>query len=150
VYLPVRPNGGTGWVKARAVKLRTTAYRLTIRLRSHRLLVSVGRRTVRRFRIGVGRAVTPTPTGTYFITELLRQPDPSGPYGPYAFGLSAHSGVLSHFGRGGNGQIGIHGTDEPALVGTDVSHGCIRLHNRDIIWLTKRLPLGTPVIINRH
>ena len=149
VYLPIRPNGGKGWVKARSVRILTTALKLAVHLRSHRLLLSSGRRVIRRFPIGVGRSVTPTPTGTYFITELLKQPDPAGPYGPFAFGLSAYSGVLSHFGRGGNGQIGIHGTDEPALVGTDVSHGCIRLRNRDIVWLTKRLPLGTPVIINR-
>jgi lipoprotein-anchoring transpeptidase ErfK/SrfK len=104
---------------------------------------------IRAFKIGVGRAVTPTPTGTYFITELLKQPDPAGPYGPFAYGLSAYSGVLSHFGRGGNGQIGIHGTDEPQFVGTNVSHGCIRLRNPDILWLRQRLPLGTPVSISR-
>jgi lipoprotein-anchoring transpeptidase ErfK/SrfK len=109
----------------------------------------MGSRVIRAFKIGVGRAVTPTPTGTYFITELLKQPDPAGPYGPFAYGLSAYSGVLSHFGRGGNGQIGIHGTDEPQFVGTNVSHGCIRLRNPDILWLRQRLPLGTPVSISQ-
>jgi lipoprotein-anchoring transpeptidase ErfK/SrfK len=149
IYLPVRPNGATGWVKASSVKLLTTDLALTIRLHSHRLVVAESGRTMRTISIGVGRAVTPTPTGTYFITELLKQPDPAGAYGPYAFGLSAYSGVIQQFGRGGNGQVGIHGTNEPQLVGTDVSHGCIRLRNSDIVWLTKRLPLGTPVSIDR-
>lgn len=149
IYLPVRPDGATGWVHARKVKLLTTAYSLAVELRSHRLVLSISGRVFRVFSIGVGKSVTPTPTGTYFITELLKQPNPAGLYGPYAFGLSAYSGVLSHFGRGGNGQIGIHGTNQPWLVGTDVSHGCIRLQNSDIIWLTKRLPLGTPVTIGR-
>lgn len=149
IYLPIRPNGATGWVRARSVRLLTTPYALSVRLRSHRLVVSLGSRVIRAFKIGVGRAVTPTPTGTYFITELLKQPDPAGPYGPFAYGLSAYSGVLSHFGRGGNGQIGIHGTDEPQFVGTNVSHGCIRLRNPDILWLRQRLPLGTPVSISR-
>jgi L,D-transpeptidase catalytic domain len=149
IYLPIRPNDSSGWVRVSAVKLLTTPWALTVRLNSHRLLVSRANRLVRNLSIGVGQAVTPTPTGVYFITELLKQPDPTGLYGPYAFGLSAYSGVLSHFGRGGNGQIGIHGTDQPWLVGTNVSHGCIRLRNRDIIWLTKQLPLGTPVRINR-
>ena len=149
IYLPVRPDGATGWVHTRRVKLLTTAYSLAVHLRSHRLFLSIGKRVVRRFSIGVGRAVTPTPTGIYFITELLKQPDPNGLYGPFAFGLSAYSGVLRHFGRGGDGQIGIHGTDQPELVGTDVSHGCIRLRNPDILWLRKRLPLGTPVTIAR-
>ena len=147
-YLPTRPNGWLGWVRERSVKLLKTPWSLTVRLRSHQLTVTRAGSTVRVLRIGVGRSVTPTPTGTYFITELLKQPDPAGPYGPYAFGLSAHSGVLQHFGRGGNGQIGIHGTDQPQLIGTDASHGCVRLRNADIIWLTQRLPLGTPVIIS--
>jgi lipoprotein-anchoring transpeptidase ErfK/SrfK len=43
--------------------------------------------------------------------------------------------------------IGIHGTNEPQLVGTDVSHGCIRLRNEDISRLVGLLPLGTPVEI---
>jgi lipoprotein-anchoring transpeptidase ErfK/SrfK len=149
IYLPVRPNGSTGWVKARDVKLLTDHLALTVRLRSRRLVVAESGKTTRTIPIGVGRAVTPTPTGTYYITELLKQPDPGGAYGPYAYGLSAYSGVIQQFGRGGNGQVGIHGTNEPQLVGTNVSHGCIRLRNSDIVWLTKRLPLGTPVSINR-
>ena len=149
VYLPVRPNGSTGWIHAADVKLVTTAYAITVQLHSHRPLLAKSGLVVRTFSIGVGRSVTPTPTGKYYITELLKQPNPNGLYGPYAFGLSAYSGVLQQFGRGGNGQVGIHGTNEPSLVGTDVSHGCIRLRNSDIVWLTKRLALGTPVIIDR-
>jgi len=56
------------------------------------------------------------------------------------------SDVIHHF-NGGNGVIGLHGTNEPGKVGTDVSHGCIRLRNEDITYLAQRLPLGTPVRI---
>ena len=91
--------------------------------------------------------MTPTPFGQYFITELLKQTNPNGLYGPYAFGLSAHSNVLHEF-AGGNGEIGIHGTDQPWVIGTSASHGCIRLYNHDILWLSQRLPLGTPVRIS--
>jgi L,D-transpeptidase catalytic domain len=149
VFLPMRPNGIKGWVRLRTVRLLSTAYALHVNLRRRRLYLMVANHVRRRFTIGVGRSVTPTPSGRYFITELLRQPDPSGPYGPYAFGLSAYSGVLKHFGRGGNGQIGIHGTDAPWAIGSDVSHGCIRLRNPDIVWLAHRLPLGIPVTIDR-
>lgn len=149
IYLPVRPNGSTGWVSRNSIKLVTTDLALTVKLRSHRLLVVRGGRTMRTIPIGVGTGVTPTPTGQYYITELLKQPNPAGVYGPYAYGLSAYSDVLQSFG-GANGQVGIHGTDQPQLVGTDVSHGCIRLRNADITWLTRRLPLGTPVAINRE
>ena len=46
-------------------------------------------------------------------------------------------------------MIGIHGTNEPDKVGTDVSSGCIRLNNEDIERMVEEigLPLGTPVEI---
>ncbi|GLS30748.1 L,D-transpeptidase catalytic domain [Mesorhizobium albiziae] len=41
----------------------------------------------------------------------------------------------------------IHGTNEPWLIGTAVSNGCIRLTNEDIIDLYDRTPLDTPVLV---
>jgi len=146
VLLPVRPNGSAGWIRAVRVVLRTNPYRVDVALRAHRLVVRRAGRVVLRTPIGVGRAVTPTPRGLAFVTELLRQPDPYGLYGPWAFGLSLYSPVLSSFG-GGPGQAGIHGTNDPVGIGRDVSHGCIRLPNAAIERLARTLPLGTPVRI---
>lgn len=146
VLLPVRPNGASGWIRARRVVLRANPYRVDVRLRAHRLVVHRGDAVVLRTPIGVGQAVTPTPRGLAYLTRLLRQPDPHGTYGPWAFGLSVYSPVLTHFG-GGPGEVGIHGTNAPAGIGQDVSHGCIRLPNRAIERLARTLPLGTPVRI---
>jgi lipoprotein-anchoring transpeptidase ErfK/SrfK len=148
IYLPLRPNGSTGWVKAADVRLSLDPYRVNVSLSAH--TVSVWRNSVlfSRYRAGVGTSATPTPTGRYYLVELLRQPAPDGPYGPYAFGLSAYSTVLSSFG-GGPGQIGLHGTNAPAQLGTDVSHGCVRIDNAAITRLAHVLPLGTPVTITR-
>jgi lipoprotein-anchoring transpeptidase ErfK/SrfK len=146
VLLPVRPNGASGWIRARRVELRTNPYRIDVRLHAHRLTVRRGDRTLLRTPIGVGRALTPTPRGLAYVTRLLRQPDPRGAYGPWAFGLSLYSPVLTSFG-GGPGEVGIHGTNAPAGIGRDVSHGCIRLPNRAIQRLARELPLGTPVRI---
>jgi hypothetical protein len=44
-------------------------------------------------------------------------------------------------------EIAIHGTDEPELLGSDVSHGCIRMSNHDIRRLYDEMDIGTPVII---
>jgi hypothetical protein len=148
VYLPTRPNGATGRVRARDVELSVTRYRIEVRLRRHRLVLWKGRRPVLRAPIAKGRAVSPTPTGRYFVTDLLRPPDPHGFYGPYALGLSAHSPVYTTF-EGGDGQVGLHGTNQPSVLGTDVSHGCIRVANRVITTLARRVPLGTPVDITR-
>jgi lipoprotein-anchoring transpeptidase ErfK/SrfK len=145
-YLPVRPNGLLGWVRRGAIRLVRDPWALVVQLRSHRLVVSQADRVIRTLPIAVGKPSTPTPTGRYFINELLKQPDPAGAYGPYAFGTSAYSHVLLHF-NGGSGQIGIHGTDQPWVIGSSATHGCIRLYNRDIVWLSRRVPLGTPVQI---
>ena len=148
-FLPLRPNGSLGWVKVGSVRLITSPWSLTAHLREHRLVVSRGSRVVRVDRIAVGKPSTPTPVGTYFITELLQQPDPQGAYGPYAYGTSAYSTVIRHFGATGDGQIGLHGTDQPWVLGTSKTHGCIRVSNADVTWLSRRLPLGTPLRIDR-
>ena len=148
VLLAKRPNGSTGWVRDSAVMLGLDPYSVAVSLHQHRIVVRNGSRVILSARAGVGRSVLPTPTGRYYIIELLRQADPAGPYGPFAFGLSAFSNVLYSFG-GGPGEIGLHGTDEPALLGGDVSHGCIRVSNAVITRLASILPLGTPVTIVR-
>lgn len=45
------------------------------------------------------------------------------------------------------GQYGIHGTNDEGRIGQAVSHGCIRMHNKDVIELYKLVEYGTPVII---
>jgi lipoprotein-anchoring transpeptidase ErfK/SrfK len=144
--LPSRPNGSEGWLRAAGVELRRDPYSVSVDLKARRLVARKASRVVLDVAVGVGRAATPTPSGLYYVTELLRQPNPNGLYGPWAFALSAHSHVLSNFG-GGDGQVGIHGTDEPSGIGHTVSHGCIRLSNRSIQRLAAILPLGTPVTI---
>jgi lipoprotein-anchoring transpeptidase ErfK/SrfK len=148
VYLPVRPNGSTGWVVRDDVELSRHRYRIEVSLGRHRLRLTHGSETLLDVRVGVGAAGMRTPTGVYYLKELLRPPDPSGVYGPYAYGLSGYSTVFTEF-AGGDGVIGLHGTDDPSSIGQDVSHGCIRLANDVIVRMVEDigLPLGTPVTI---
>ena len=43
--------------------------------------------------------------------------------------------------------IYLHGTPDEHLLGTPVSHGCIRMSNADVIELYERVAVGTPVAI---
>jgi lipoprotein-anchoring transpeptidase ErfK/SrfK len=149
VYLPTRPNGSSGWVPRSQVRVFTQPYRVKIDLDAHRLTVWRGGAAVLQAPVGVGRAVTPTPAGTYYVVSRIRPLDPRTAYGAFAFGLSAHSNVYTSFGFGGDGRIGLHGTNDPSGLGHDVSHGCIRTTNRAILRLARILPLGTPVTITR-
>lgn len=148
VYLPVRPNGSTGWIRRSEVVLSQHHYRIELSLSENRLAVFRADEVVMDEPIGVGAEDTPTPGGVYYLKELLSPPDPDGFYGPYAYGLSGFSDTEIDY-NGGEGVIGIHGTDDPSSVGRNVSHGCIRLSNDAIVRLVEEigLPLGTPVVI---
>jgi lipoprotein-anchoring transpeptidase ErfK/SrfK len=45
------------------------------------------------------------------------------------------------------GEYAIHGTNNPRSIGGFVSHGCIRMYNRDIRKLFSMVSIGTPVIV---
>jgi len=147
VLLPVRPNGSTGWIREDDVELAWNAYRIDVNLEDFELTIHREDELVLEATIGYGDEDTPTPGGRYYITELLQPPEPDGPYGTYAFGLSGFSDVHLSF-AGGEGVIGIHGTNEPDSVGSTVSNGCIRVHNDVISEMATFLPLGTPVTIS--
>ena len=145
VYLPVRPNGTTGWIRARDVTLTQTRYRITVDLSSRTLQVTHDGSVTLQTRVAVGTKDTPTPGGTYYITEVIAPPDPDTIYGPYVLGLSGYSTTLDSFEGRGQGVIGIHGTNDESALGTRVSAGCIRVHNDIITNMAKTIPLGTPV-----
>jgi lipoprotein-anchoring transpeptidase ErfK/SrfK len=148
VYLPVRPNGSSGWVNTDEVEITAVPYRIEVGITEHRIRVFRDEEIILDEPVGVGRTDRPTPGGIYYLKELLQPPNPNGSYGTYAYGLSGFSNVLQSF-NGGSGVIGIHGTNEPDKVGTDVSSGCIRLNNENIERMVEEigLPLGTPVEI---
>jgi RNA polymerase sigma factor (sigma-70 family) len=152
VLLPVRPNGSTGWIRADQATLVTHNFRIVVELAAHRLTAYQGTEVLLSEPVALGTRDAPTPGGLYYTKELVRplnsagNYDPNGPYGPYAYGLSGFSEVLYEF-AGGDGQFGIHGTNNPAALGTDVSSGCIRISNAAITKLAGTLPLGVPVEI---
>ena len=141
--LPVLPNGTTGWLPRSVLGgYATVTTRLVIDRR--RLVATLTRdgRTVWHAPIGIGTGAAPTPAGDFYVrNRLTRFRSPF--YGPIAFGTSARSATLTDW--PGGGYIGIHGTNQPALIPGRVSHGCIRLRNADIVRLARLMPVGTPV-----
>jgi lipoprotein-anchoring transpeptidase ErfK/SrfK len=146
VLVPIRPNGRTGWVKTSEVGVFEHDWAIVVRKSAFTLEVYKAGQLVQTEKVAIGQDKYPTPTGMFFTRELARPANAKGAYGPYAFGLSAYSNVLTRFGRG-DGQIGIHGTNQPAAIGSKASHGCIRLPNTAITKLAKTLPQGVPVDI---
>jgi hypothetical protein len=146
VLLPTRPNGSTGWIRRGDVELRSVDEAIEVDLASRTLRLLIDGEAVVSAPVAVGTPDNPTPTGRFYVVDKLATGDPTHPYGRFALGLSGHSNELSEF-AGGDGQIGIHGTDDPASIGQAVSHGCIRLGDEAITQLSDLVPLGTPVVI---
>jgi len=142
--IPGRPNGRTGWVlRADLGGFHGTDMALRVNISLLRATLFRDGHSIWSAPVGVGKSSTPTPTGRFWVRELLSVPGETL-YGPYAFGTSDYS-VLTEWPAGG--VVGIHGTNEPELIPGRPSHGCIRMRNADITYLAHHLPIGAPVHI---
>ena len=73
---------------------------------------------------------------------VVRRPDlPAHMDGGIANPLGARALYL------GSSLYRIHGTNEPDTIGTNVSSGCIRLTNDDVVDLYGRVGVGTKVFV---
>ena len=76
----------------------------------------------------------------YYVENGLPIPPPDDPKRYFPGGLGAAAVYISH-------DLAIHGTDKPELLGQRVSHGCIRLSNKDALRLFHNVQVGTEVVI---
>ncbi|MFC0210921.1 L,D-transpeptidase [Paenibacillus chartarius] len=115
---------------------------------SHTLTVYVNEDPVYVFQVATGRRNL-TPEGQFSISNKIKNPwylrknipggDKRNPLGTRWLGLSVPNT--------GGYTYGIHGTNNPYSIGGSVSSGCIRMRNRDVEWLYRHIPVGTPVTI---
>ncbi len=144
VRLPERPNGSRGWLRAAAVRVGSVDQRIVVDLSDHVLERWEGRHLLARFRVATGAPSTPTTPGRFFVWAQVAYENPAGAYGAFALGLSGFSEVITEW--PGGGRMAIHGTIDPSHLGRDISHGCVRVLNSQMLEL-RDVPLGTPVLI---
>jgi hypothetical protein len=144
IRLAGRPNGRTGWIAGGRLEwLRSTRrVRLVVNRATRTLTVLRGGRRVRRFPIAVGTPGARTPAGSFYLAAAWRPAEPI--YGAWAIETSAGATITDW---PGGGMIGIHGTNQPQLIGQAVSHGCIRMRNADILTLRRWARPGTRLLI---
>ena len=125
--------------------------RLVVQRGKRRVVVYKGEKVVAKYPIAVGKAGWETPIGAFtvinkeedpifksFKTGIIIEPGPDNPLGVRWIGIWTD----------GKTQLGFHGTDQPELIGKAVSHGCIRMHNKDVIALYKYVTIGTVVQVD--
>jgi lipoprotein-anchoring transpeptidase ErfK/SrfK len=147
VLAPIRQNGGVGYIQSSIIDSRFLHdWKIKIEIGKRQLTLTRGSEVILTEKVAVGLAKTPTPLGTFYTVDIVKPKKPNGPYGAFAYGLSAFSPVYQKFGTG-DGRVGLHGTSEPGKLGTAASNGCIRISNEAITKMRGLLPLGVPVEI---
>lgn len=142
ISVPGRPNGRTGWIPADAADIKPVRQLIYIDRSARRLELWSRGRLVLKTTVAVGRSGMETPLGLFYVTWRFV---PNAPVlGRFAFETSAYS-RLSEW--PGGGIVGIHGTFAPWLLGQAVSHGCVRVANRDILRMRRFVAVGTPIRI---
>ena len=101
--------------------------------------------------IAVGQPRYPSPTGTFVVTEKLKNPTWIPPNSPWAKGLEPiPPGAGNPLGTRWIGTsapaVGIHGTPNNGSIGTAASHGCIRMHIADVEKLFEYVDVGETVV----
>jgi len=145
VSVPFRGGDLSGWISLRGLALRSTPIMVVADLSRHLLTVTRLGKVILRVPAATGAPSSPTPIGHYFVTDRVPEA-PGGPFGAFIFGIS---GIQTHLppGWGGGNLLAIHGTNNPATIGTSESAGCLRV----AAWVVKRLEpllqIGTPVVI---
>ncbi len=144
----MRPNGTQGWVPDGQLAFYTTTSKIVIDLSQRTPDGVPARRRGGSFPVAVGRPGLATPTGFFFVTQKLRPPTPSGRLRRAGAGderLPAQAARLA----GGRRRWRIHGTNEDWLIGKAISHGCVRMHNKDVLQVSRLVPAGSPVVIQK-
>jgi lipoprotein-anchoring transpeptidase ErfK/SrfK len=127
---------------------------ITVDRGTHTLRLFTKLKLAKRYGVAVGMAGLSTPAGHYAIQD--KQVDPAW-HVPNSAWAGARAGQTIPGGAPNNplkarwmglaDGVGIHGTSEDWSIGSDASHGCIRMHVWDVKELYARVSVGTPVLI---
>lgn len=105
--------------------------------------------------VTAGSEVNPLPMGEWKVTAIAV--DPTYSFDPELFPEIPDDAKEVTIAPGPNNPVGkvwisidkehygLHGTAEPAKIGYDESHGCVRLTNWDAMYLAHLVDSGTPV-----
>jgi lipoprotein-anchoring transpeptidase ErfK/SrfK len=131
---------------------------IVIRTGERRLYYVTGERSAVRYPVAVGRAGKQWAGAVYVNGKHVRPAwsPPSevrrdNPRLPHVIPGGAANNPMgaAALTLSGGGEYAIHGTNRPGSIGNFASYGCIRMHNKDILDLFKRVSVGTPVVVTR-
>jgi lipoprotein-anchoring transpeptidase ErfK/SrfK len=126
----------------------TTAGRkrlVLVSIPDRRLALLEDGKVVKVYRVAVGSATSPSPSGEFAIVNRLTNPTYYHPH--VVIPASEESPIGTRWVGLNRKGYGIHGTNEPRSIGRAASHGCIRMSNRDIAQFFELVRVGDLVEI---
>ena len=127
--------------------------RLELNLSQRKVTLFRADQSVKSYPVAIGRPGWETPTGSYKLETMYRNPKWIN---PFTGELIPGGDVDNPLGRrwmgfwtDGHNWAGFHGTNSVASIGTAASHGCVRMFEKDIEELFERVAVGTPVTVKR-
>lgn len=124
--------------------------RLLVDLSDRTVKVYRGNQLMRSYPVAVGQDGWETPSGTFQVTLMEKDPLWEHPLTGEVFPPGPKNPLGSRwigFWSGPQYEIGFHGTSRPDLIGLAVSHGCLRMHESDIQDLYRYVQVGTEVTV---
>jgi lipoprotein-anchoring transpeptidase ErfK/SrfK len=122
---------------------------LILKLKERKVYVYKGTAVVAKYPVAVGKKGWETPTGEWYVMEKITNPgwtsfkDNSTVIGPGAKSPLGERWI--GFWTNGRDMIGFHGTPDPSSVGKAISHGCVRMYDKDVKALFPLVKVGTTV-----
>nr|WP_230966388.1 L,D-transpeptidase family protein [Nostoc sp. NZL] len=143
------------WSKASAQqipsnRLADAKTQVVVDLSDRRTYVYAGDEVIASYPIAIGKKGWETPTGSFQVIHMRHYPIWRHPITGKVFEAGTDSPLGDRwigFWSDGRNEIGFHGTPEIDLVGTAVSHGCLRMRNSDVRLLYEQVSLGTTVLV---
>ncbi|MGH7998670.1 MAG: L,D-transpeptidase [Brasilonema sp.] len=135
-----------------SISLTSGKMLLVVALSDRRVYVYRGDIVIASYPIGVGKKGWETPIGSFQIMNKKLNPMWRHPITGRVFASGEDSPLGDRwigFWSDGRNQIGFHGTPDDEVVGSAISHGCLRMRNPDVRLLYKQVSLGTPVEVRQ-
>ncbi|MCV3215781.1 L,D-transpeptidase [Plectonema radiosum NIES-515] len=139
-------------VKPKSANSVASKSQVVVDLSDRRAYVYARDEVIASYPIAVGKKGWETPTGSFQIMHMQHYPAWRHPITGKVFAAGTDSPLGDRwigFWSDGRNQIGFHGTPDVEVIGTAISHGCLRMRNPDVRMLYKQVGLGTTVIVRQ-
>jgi hypothetical protein len=123
---------------------------VVIRLSKRRVYVYQEEQEIASYPIAVGKKGWETPQGNFAIIQMIEAPSWQNPWTGKVIPAGPNNPLGERwigFWSDGKNTIGFHGTPGEHLIGQAVSHGCVRMKNKDIKALFDLVAIGTTVTV---